>query len=117
MSKFSPVTKILQIQERSTAPLSCDVREHSVLYRVVFGAIRRIMHNLYVHFQSVCEFHEILFYDMMPAGVGSSSVAKDKHGMGFGILGREIPVPDPFYIITDNYIKKNLLSALYPDHG
>ena len=88
-----------------------------MLYRVVFGAIRRIMHNLYVHFQSVCEFHEILFYDMMPAGVGSSSVAKDKHGMGFGILGREIPVPDPFYIITDNYIKKILLSALYPDHG
>jgi len=89
----SPVRGILDGEERCSAPGTRDLREEPVLDRVVLGAVRRVMHHDNLHSDAVGKSHEILFHDMVRAGIGSAAVAEDDKHAGIGIACAEMAVP------------------------
>ena len=68
---------------------------------VELGAIRRVMYDKKPYTQSVGKIHEVLLDNLVRAGVGPSSVAKDHDSPGIGIPLPEMSVPYPLDVLAD----------------
>lgn len=96
----SPLTGISGREQRSSAPRVRYLGEKPVFDWVVLGAIGRVVHHDNPHTDSVGEGDEVLFDDVVGAGIGSAAVAKDDEHFGIGIEGLEMLVPAGFDIVA-----------------
>jgi|GEM_PF-6222595 len=60
------------------------------------------MHNEKIHIQSVGKIHKVLFDNSVRAGVRSSSITQDDHGMHLRVFLMQV-VPDSGYVVADKF--------------
>ena len=96
-----PAAGVHDSVERRPAPGTSDLGEKPVLYGVELGAVRRVVHDKYLHSDAVGEIHEILLDDTMAAGIGPTTVAEDDNHIGARIELLEAAVPHALDVVAD----------------
>ena len=97
----SPATGICGGVERCLAPRACYLGEEPVLDGVELGAVRRVVHDKYLHSDTVGEVHEVLLDNVVAAGVRSAAVTEDDKHTSIGIELPELIVPHALDIVAD----------------
>ena len=90
-----PFRGVLHRHERRSLPALGDLREESVLDGVELGAVRGIMCDKEPYAQSVSKVHQVLLDNLVPAGVGPTSVAEDDDCPRLWVQVPEMLVPHP----------------------
>ena len=79
--------------QRGAVPASGYLGEKPVLDRVVLGAIRRIVQHENLDAESCREVKKVLLHNVVSAGIGAATVAKDHKGVGVGVSPLQMVCP------------------------
>ena len=97
----SPLAGIGYGEERGAAPRACYLGEEPVLDRVVLGAVGRVMHDDYLHPDSVGKANEVLLDNAVGAGIGAAAIAEYHQHLGVGIDRAKVFSPAGLDVVAD----------------
>lgn len=102
-SAGSPLARILGREQWCPAPGPRYLGKEAVLDGVEFGTVGRIVHDKNFHPDTVGKVHEILFDNIVPAGIGTSAITEDDKHVGIGIELLHVVIPYILDVLTHKF--------------